>query len=159
MDPFHAALLAAALFVALLARHEPRAWLWLAAGATSFTATALYEAWGLGFHPVVTGLFDAVVCLTIYFVASQRWEMWLYRIFRVSVLVSLLRAAGLIEDHTLYIIALEACNWTALVVIGSGAVGGLVDDRVGTGWPPGDRLRRALVALRSPRATPPLERR
>jgi len=155
MNEFHAALLIGAIVAAALSWRDPRGIAWIAAGSASFIATAGYEAAGYPYHPIVTGLFDAGVCILIYLFAAFRWEMWLYRIFQTSVLVSLLRATGWIDSHTAYIVALEACNWAAIFVIGGTAAGERIDARVGAHRAAPGRLRRAVASLRSPRSTPP----
>lgn len=161
MDGFQAALAIGALVAAVLSWREPRGIAWIVAGATSFVLTAGWEAQGWAYHPVATGLADAAVCLLIYLFAAQRWEIWLYRIFLASLLISGLRVIGLVPSHKAYVIGLELCNWAALAVIGGTPAGeeiGVRLARLGPVRPAVLRVRRAVAALRAPRATPPFTR-
>lgn len=155
MDGWQIALAIGAAIAAALSWREPRGIAWIIAGAASFIATDSYEAAGWPYHAIVTGFFDAGVCLLIYFFAAYRWEMWLYRIFQTSVFVSLLRASGFIDSHYAYIVALEVCNWAALLVIGGTAIGERVDARMALHRPARGRFRRAVATLRQARRSPP----
>lgn len=155
MNEYHAALLIGAIVAAALSWREPRGVAWIVAGAASFIATAGYEAAGYAYHPIITGFVDAGVWVLVYLFAAFRWEMWLYRIFQTSVLISLLRATGWIDSHTAYVVALEACNWVAIVVVGGTAAWGWIDARVGAHRAAPGRLRRAVASLYSPRSSPP----
>ena len=131
MNEFQIALLIGAIFVSLISLHIPRAHIWILAGGASFVASTAYARFGLPYPPAFTLACDAAVCLSIYFLCSERWEEWLFRVFQLSVLVSLIYLAGpltvggftITMSHYLYVVMLELCNWIALFLIGGTAVG------------------------------------
>lgn len=123
---------------------------WVVVGAANFVITAAYEAWGLPYHPFVTGLFDASVCVAIYFFGVFRWELALFLVYQLSVLVGILSLAGLTGDHYWYIVALEFCNYLALIVIWSGSVAQMVGDGTPSSWGARGRVYRAVWALLAP---------
>lgn len=158
MDIFQGALLVGAIGTAALCRKDKRALGWIAAGAANFVITAAYEAYGLPYHPAFTGFADASLCLAIYFVGRYRWEMRLWNVLQLSVMVSILRMLGVIQSHYDYIVALEVCNWMALGVIGGTRALQLVDRNLG--WERSyrgahQRIHLVVHSLREKRATPP----
>ena len=122
INPFAIPLALFSVVVLVVAKDMPRARLWIGSMAAAFAASGLYWDLGLPYHPAATAFCDALVCLTVYFFAREEWEAVLYRVFQGSVLISLLRLSGFIEDSTVYAIALEACNWLALIMIGGTAL-------------------------------------
>lgn len=122
MNIFQLWLASGAIIVALLSYHVPMAWLWIFSGAASFVASTAYARYGLPLPPLFTALCDAAICLAIYRFASQAWELKLYRIFQLSVLVSM---AFLVMEfwgeskasHYWYVTLLELINWAALALI------------------------------------------
>lgn len=130
MNEFQVALLLGAVFVAVVSSNLPRSNLWIAAGAASFIASTAWSRYGMPFPPAFTMGCDALVCLAIYFLARERWEEWLYRVFQASTLISLVYLAGPIEigsvvitmSHWLYVVTLEIANWAALLLIGGTAL-------------------------------------
>ncbi len=160
MNIWQTALLIGATVVALFTWQVERAWLWILAGAASFILSAWWEANGLPLHPAVTALCDTAVCVLIFFMARHWWELGLYRLFQCSVLISitylgLTMWTGNTNFHYAYIVALEAINWLALMLIlGVGFMQGVVDSGVlrDTGSSGAiHRTGKALFAPRSPR--------
>ena len=100
-------------------------------------------------------MLDAVACLLIYFFALYKWEMVLYRAFQLSVLVSLMRLTGWIDDAYAYALALELCNWAALALLIGTGVAKAWGDADAFGWLPRHRFHRAFHLVRSERKSPP----
>lgn len=136
-----------------------RAWGWLLAGAASYAVSTIYWRLGLPYGAFIGGLCDAAICLAVYFLAKLRWELWVWRLYQVSVGVNFIYLGGTMGvwgslQHNDYAIILEAINWLALIFIG------------GTGWAqmvgaadvsdapnrPWSRVRRLAQALYRPRA-------
>lgn len=155
MNSFQIALLIGATITALISSHLPRAWLWIGCGAVSFIASTAYARYGLPYPPAFTLACDAAVCLAIYGLAKEKWELLAYDVFRLSVLISLLHLFGAIESHWLYVVALELCNWLALLVIGGTAILAGVAGENSTFGPWLVRLRGAQLSLRKARPARP----
>lgn len=157
MDGWQTSLLIGAVATALLCRREPRALLWIGAGAADFVITAAFETRWPEYHAIFTGFADATVCLAIYFIGRRKWEMMVWRVFQTSVLISILYIMRLIPSHYVYIAALEACNWAALVIIGGTNGLRLVDH--GMGWNRFHRahqhIHRLVLSLRQKRTRAP----
>lgn len=133
--------------------------MWIAAGAAVFVVTAAYDVRGGEHHALVTGFFDGALCLAVYFFGRRRWEMWLWRIFQCSVLISILHAFDAVGGPYWYVVWLELCNYAALIWIGGIGLAGLVGDAGGYGdRAPHRTFRRADHALRAERAQPPFTR-
>ncbi len=166
MDVFQGALLVGAIGTAALCRKDRRALGWIAAGAANFVITAAYQDAGLPHHPVFTAFADASVCLAIYFFGRYRWEMRLWNVFQMSVLISIMRFVGTIArpewvpyfpSNYTYIALLEACNWAALAVIGGTRIMQMVDNHALERHPRGalGRVHRLVRSLRAERKAPP----
>lgn len=158
MNEYEITLAIMALVTAIIARHLPRAWLWIAAGSLSFVASSAYWKLGLPHHGAFTLVCDSLVCLSIYFVGREQWETRLYNVFQFSVLISILRMAGFLDYGVVYAGMLELCNLAALLLIGGTAIlDGVADeDRSFGDW--GRNLRRARIALRKARAQDPFHK-
>ena len=121
--------LAIGLMVALaLSVGNGRAWAWLLAAAASYAVSTLYWRSGLGYPSFIAGLSDAMICLGVYFFGRMKWEMWIWRLFQVSVAINLVYLGGDLGvwqklPHNAYAVILEAINWAALLFIGgTGAI-------------------------------------
>lgn len=123
MNSFQIALLIGAGATMALSWKLPRAKGLIALGVASFFFSTLYSRHAIPFMPApaVAVFFDALVCLWIYYAGRERWELLIWRVFQTMVLVNLLYLWGAIGPHSVYVIALEALNWLALVVIGTTA--------------------------------------
>lgn len=122
MSSFQIALLVGAVVAALLSWKLERAWLWIAAGAASFVASTAWARYGLPLPVLFTAVCDASVCLLIYGLARQRFELLLYQLFQASVLVSIVFLTMQFispekAHHWFYVAILEALNWAALALI------------------------------------------
>lgn len=164
INPYSLTLAIMAVIALTLAWDVPRARLWIAIIAWSFfISSGAWDALGHEvprFHAFITLLCDCVVCLTVYHAARERWEIWLYRLFLVSVFSSVIRLAGWIDTNILYASLLEIINALAFIMI-SGV--GLLDRiaRHGTSSPFRYRVRRgghARISARAPRKAPPWHR-
>lgn len=118
MNQYEVALLIMALVTAFVARGLPRAWLWISVGALSFVVSATWWRLHLPYHPAATLVCDALVCLTIYSLAREEFEIWLFNLFRLSVLISLLKLFGAIHENWVYAASLESVNFAAMLLLG-----------------------------------------
>lgn len=155
MNSFQLALAIGAAFVGLISVHLDRALLWITAGAVSFIASTAYGRYGLPLPPLFTAVCDACVCIGIYLYATQRWELGVYRLFQLSVLVSIVFLGMIflspVETHFWYVTVLECINWAVLLLITGTAVAqwvGADGDR--TAGSPRRLVRWAERALLSP---------
>ena len=129
-----------------------RSSLWILLISFTFAATTVWDRYELPEQYFIKGLSDSLICLAIYFHGKYLWEMALYRIFQASVLLSIIMMSGFIPSRANYVIALEAINWAALLVIGStgfaysfsGSCHGFIGNI-------GDYLRRSFRSLCSQR--------
>lgn len=152
MNEFQIALLMGAILTALISGVLPMARLWILAGAVSFVASVIWAGYSMPYPPFFNVMADAIVCLLIYFGASEKWELKLYNIFQLSILLNLMRLAGVMNDNYLYGVMLELCNWAALALIAVTAI--LARMRDDTGALDHSRLyfRRIGHSLRGARA-------
>lgn len=155
MNQYEVALLISAMVAAFLARGLPRAWLWIAIGALSFVVSATWWRLGMPYHPAATLACDAMVCLAVYSLAREEFEIWIFNLFRLSVLVSLLKLFGVIQENWIYAAALECVNFAALLLLGgTGILAGTANGGHTFGsWFGG--LRRVRATLRASRRSPP----
>lgn len=149
---------------ALVAMGNLRAMAWLGLGAAVFTASSVYWRTGLPHPELVAGAFDTIVCLTIYFAGRERWEMWIWRLFQVMLMLNIIRLAGTVgiypnADHGTYAVLLEVTNWLVILLI-SGTAG---LQRIGYGYggaaDPWHRVSGLVRALHAQRSRPPFTAR
>lgn len=155
MSEFQAALLIGALITAIISRKLPHAWLWIRVGALSFIASTAYSRYGLPYPPAFTLACDAAVCLAVYHKAVEMWEVYFYKVFRASCLISLLYLFGFVGSHWTFVVALELCNWAALLLIGGTAIlaGNAGGNHSVASWV--GRVHSFRSALRAPRSESP----
>lgn len=159
MDGYQAALAIGAIITALLVRKDRKALLWVGLGAASFIITTFYARTG-GWHPpFFNGLVDTSVAIAVFMLARRRWEIGLFVLYQLSVLVSFFTFVRVIDQHTTYVIALEIINWLALALILTMTRARGFTNGMATWWPARSHLRRAVLALSSARAPHPLRRR
>jgi hypothetical protein len=141
-----------------VSRRVPRARIWVGLVSLGYFAPlAYYELGGpLQFMPNI--LMDTCTCLVIDRLARERWELWLFNIYRLSVFVSVVAWGTHIcmgaTPQLAYAISLEAINWAALLLIGGT---GILEASY-RGWGIAIRGRprplfRAWARLRSSRST------
>lgn len=128
-SPWTWALIVLALIALAASSHIPRAWRWIALGGLSFFITTLYLDYGPEpqFHPLLTFVCDAGVCVAIFttymLYGGQDWEIGVFVAFLCSALASLLRMGGFIPADWAYAGLLELCNAGALLwIIGTGLI-------------------------------------
>lgn len=154
MSGFQFALAIGALIAIACASHLPRAAAWVLVLAFNFVVATAWARLGLSHQHVVNLTLDAVACLAIYLAATEKWEVYLFRVLWVSVFASFAFMTGAIgfgagifgmpNEYT-YISILELCNWAALSIIaGTG-----VFDRFGANVGSRDYLRGHLHSARS----------
>ncbi len=111
----------ATIGVAVLAK-QWRPILWVGAICLSYGLSDI--AWRSHLGPVeaatVTGLGDAAICLSVYFLWRQAWELWIWRLYQVSVGFSAFYAASLLGiapsfGHNAYATMLEVINALAFL--------------------------------------------
>jgi hypothetical protein len=109
--------------VAVVSWQNKRGLLWLALITLGFFVSGFYWRSGLGAPELVAGMCDATICMSIFLLARQKWELWVFSAFLACIAVNIvylinnLAGAGVI-DHEVYSIALEALNAAAIATIG-----------------------------------------
>jgi len=122
-SPWTWALIAMAFVAMAFSYRVPRAWRWIGVGGVSFVLSTLYLDYGPEplFHPLVTFICDAAVCLVIFAAymqhGGQDWEVGVFIAFLCSCLASLLRMGGIVQVDWVYAGMLELCNAGALLWI------------------------------------------
>lgn len=157
MSPANWSLLIGALIAAGLSWRQPRALLWITLAAVDYAVSVAYWRSGLPYAEGISGMYDAAVCIAIYFGARERWELAIYRLFQVSVAVNFLFLAGNLRifyaiDIDTYSIILEAINWLTLLLIGGMGTAQRLGAYVDYAHRPWRRVRSFVRALSSPRA-------
>lgn len=148
-------MLAVGMTAASLICRNRRALGWIACGAASFALTLAWQYSELPYHAGICALADAAQCLLIYFFGRYKWELALYRVWQVSILLGIMRFFGLIASQYGFVTALELCNWAALAVIVAPKYTASLSD-VAPDWRwPHRHLHRALRSLRETRAETP----
>ena len=141
--------------VAAIICQNRRALGWIACGAASFALTLAWQYSELPYHAGICALSDAAQCLLIYHFGKYKWELALYRIWQVSILLGIMRFFGAITSQYGFVTALELCNWAALAVIVAPKYTGSLSD-VAADWSIAHRrIHRALRSLREVRAQDP----
>lgn len=126
---FKLALLAVAAVVFISSSDMPRARLWIMAGVGSYILSLLYSDFRLPYPPAFAVVCDFCVCMMIYALAKQQWELKLMLLFQISIVLNILELGGYIPDRYLYVYVLDAVNLLALFLIG----GMLILERGGYG--------------------------
>lgn len=111
-----------ALISAVVAMKLPRSSMWIAIMAGNFILCTVYARSGLSYPPAFTLALDTLTCLAIDYYAREKWELRLFNIYQISVLISVLRLFGIVDSKYIYVLSLELCNWLALLLIGGTAV-------------------------------------
>jgi hypothetical protein len=153
-------LLIGALLTLCYSTQVTRAWLWIGIGTLSFVASTMWARAELPSPPFFIMLCDTAVCLTIYTFATRQWEIWLFRIFQGSVLLSIFHVFGGVQSQYFYVAFLEAFNWAALLLIAGTAtiqmVGAGNGNHFGRRW--SGRVRGAYGTFFTPRKSPPFHK-
>lgn len=157
MSPANWSLLIGALVACILAWRTPRGLLWVALAAIDYAASVIYWRAGFPYPEGFVCLCDAVVCLSLYFMAKERWELGIYRLFQISVAVNILFLAGSLGifyriDVETYSILEELLNWLTLLSIGGIGAAEWIGAPIVPARHPVGRFHRVILALRAPRA-------
>lgn len=118
------AIFAGVLVSAFISKDNKRGLLWLALMTFSYLLSSTYWRSGFPHSEVVAGLCDVFICFSVYYLGRERWELWLWRLFQVSLLTNILYLAngvfswGMVS-HEAYSIVLELLNWLAIISIGT----------------------------------------
>lgn len=115
--------LAAALAVCIVSYRNLRGIAWLLALAVGYFVSGMFWRLEVGNGELVAGLCDAAVCAAIFVLGRYRWELWLWLLSQLSLLVNILYlvnnlSGARVIDHETYSIALEALNGVAFLLIG-----------------------------------------
>lgn len=158
MNEYETILLVMALVTLFVSRKLPRAWMWIFAAFCSFLFSAVYWRLGLPHHPAFTAFSDSAVCLSIYFLGQEKWELKLYKVFQFSVLISLLKLGGFVPEGVWYPAILEIINVVALLLISGTAILAGAADGNRAAWRRGGAFHRSLHPLREARRSPPFHK-
>lgn len=119
MSEWEQRLLAMVVIVAIANLKNWRGLVLLMLMVCNYLATSVWYDLGLPNHATITAMANTAVVLYAVGVAKYKWEMVVAGIFMVSVLCSMAEILKSLTDPYLYALALELCNWAALLVIGS----------------------------------------
>ncbi len=163
MSIWNLSLLIGALIATGFAYRIPHAVLWIFIGAVDYTVSVIYWHTGLPYAEAVAGMCDAGVCLSIYFVYRERWELGVYRLFQISLAVNIFFLAGNLGitariDQDTYASILEVLNWLTLLLIGGMGVAQWVGTPIAAAHRPISRLGHSFLALRAGRKAPAFHR-
>ena len=152
MSIFELSLIIGAAVTALVSRGNPRGVAWVAAITADLILSTAYWRADLPYAEVVTGCCDALICFGIYFIGAYRWELWLWRLYQVSVLISFLYLAthvfGLSSvSQDIYSSMLEAVNWIAFLSIGGISMLNRTGPSNAPAFRPWRRLRASWLTL------------
>lgn len=155
MHWYQTALAIGAVIACALAWDVPRAVMWISLGALSFVASSWWHDVGLPYGAAFGAGTNIGICFLLYAYAELRWEMRLWNVFHLMIVIDLLNLFGVVRSHYDYAVALELANWMALLLIGATGI----SERAGHGVSAGhfDPRRPGLVhrALWSERSHPP----
>jgi len=126
MRIYNLIILSGAAAAALIAWGNWRYVAWIGAMIASYVISVLYWDFSLPRAEFIAGTCDFLVCLAIFFFAAYRWELWLWRVMQVSLLVNIIYLASnlfgwSVLDHIVYSSALEIINVIAILIIGGTA--------------------------------------
>jgi len=149
MPWYHLALIAGYAGAGLIAWNVPRGTLWAASSILIMQASYMWWEAGLPHGAFVGGALNIAMCLALYALARQRWEMTLWRCYHLMIVLDILFLLGA-ATHFQFAIGLEIANMMAIAVIGAT---GLME-RLGNGVPRAHpsgwlgSMRRSLYAKR-----------
>lgn len=153
MNIFQTALLIGAALTALISWKLPHALLWICLGGINVVAGYIYLYRELPHPTAFIFATDCLICLAVHWLAKERFELWIFHAYQFSVLISLLRLAGVLVNEYLYFTLLELVNWAVLLLISGTAILGWVGKSGRfflSPWRP--YVLRASTYLRSPRS-------
>jgi hypothetical protein len=132
-------------FIAIAAVLSFRNWrgiLWLTVILLDYAIATAWWRSGLANPELVTGLCDAALCLSIFFVGRHVWEMRVWAVYMVSIATNFIYLASnlsglLFLDHEVYSIIEEVLNAAAIIIIGLASrdvIAGRTDGRAFDPW-------------------------
>lgn len=120
---YHIVLLSVWALAVALAWNVPRAVFWLSLGALSYVSSAMWHNAGLPYGTFYGAATNLLICYGLWIYADQRWEMRLWNLFHLMLMVDILYMTGAIADHLIFAEALELINFLAMLLIsGTGIV-------------------------------------
>jgi hypothetical protein len=122
MNIFQIALLVGAGVTALISWKVTHALLWIGLAGVNAVAGYLYLWRDLPHPTAFIFAADCLLCLAVHWLAKERYELWIFHAYQFSVLISLLRLAGVITNEYLYFTLLELVNWAVLLLISGTAI-------------------------------------
>lgn len=150
-------LLIGAVIVGLVSWKTPRGILWIGVAALSYINATIAWRLDIPYAAAITAMGDTGVCLAVYLWGKARWELLIWRLFQISVAISIFYLAGELGvftqiPHFVYSILMEAVNWLLLLLVfGNGIVQWIGTANVGSRWP-WNHVRDFALALRAKRA-------
>lgn len=102
---------------ALVSLKNTRGLIWVLLVMVNFSLCVLYYESGFPHHPAFVLFLDIALCVVIDIFRKTEWELQVYRIYRTSMIVSILMLFELPYMNLVYTPVLEFLNWLALIVI------------------------------------------
>ena len=110
-------LLIFAFITALISKNNIRGLVWISAAMLNFMLCIGYYELQLPHHPGFVLFLDLSLCIVIDIYRKYEWELQIYNLFRISVIVSICRIFELPLTETFYTPVLELINWLVLIIV------------------------------------------
>lgn len=122
---YHDLLIAMAVCTIAVSWRVPRAVLWVSLGAASYVSSAILHNYGVAswLATLYGATTNFVICYALYRFACREgadgaeWEMNVFKIFILMILIDLLFLTGIIHTRWLFAVSLEFMNALAMAVI------------------------------------------
>ncbi len=142
-----------------LAAHNHRGAGWVCVIIANVLVSNAYRGTAHPYPDALMAGLDFAVCAGIYYVATNRWALWLFLVMQLSMLISLLHLGAGVLAHTawpddeIYLLALELCNYAAVLLVGGVSGYAHVGRRDIAAFGPWRRFRSFVHPLFRARAT------
>ena len=110
-------LLVGALITIFISFKNMRGITWVLIAALNFILCTAFQRAGLPYHPGFVLFLDLSTCIVIDIYRKYQWELQIYNLFRISVIVSICRIFELPLTETFYTPLLEFINWLVLIIV------------------------------------------
>lgn len=117
LEWYHVTLIVMALVSGIAAWDVPRAVLWICLGALSYATSAWWHNMGLPYATVYGATTNFVICLLLAWLATTKYELWLFNAFILMLVIDALFVAGFISSRFTFAVSLEIVNAAAMLLV------------------------------------------
>lgn len=117
MEWYHWTLLTMAVAAGVVSYQVPRAVLWLALGAASFIASAIWHRYGFPYATLFGATTNIAILAMLSRFAKDQWELGFTLCFVLMLMVDLLFVTGAIVSQYQFAVALEVINLLAIMIV------------------------------------------